>query len=85
MDAADTEFKVQCAENLELLKVPAYKPEVGQNIALVALPTARNSTFYFLNSNFFFSDNFTPPLLSPLSTLGNMCHKQRVSPRLVIC
>ena len=41
----DAEIKVFSAENPELSNAPSFKPGVGQNIALCALLTARNSAF----------------------------------------
>ena len=38
-------MKVSSAENPEVSKVLSFEPDVGQNIALCALPTARNSAF----------------------------------------
>ena len=35
----DVEINILSAENPELSKVSSFEPEVGQNIALLALPT----------------------------------------------
>jgi len=40
--AADTEIKVPSVENPELANVLLLKPGVDENIAMHALPTARN-------------------------------------------
>ena len=39
---ADADNKISSTENSELLKILFLKPEVGQNIAMHAWPTARN-------------------------------------------
>ena len=66
----DIENKASSAENPELLKIPSFKPRIGQNIASHALPTGRNSVFListFLAHSTSFKKNLTE---------SNMCHEQ---------
>ena len=48
----DAEIKVLSAENLELSKVPSFKP-VGHEIAVHAMPADQNSAFSGLFSFIF--------------------------------
>lgn len=47
---ANAKIEVVLAEILDLLKVLSFKPGAGQNIALNALPGARNCAYFFLLS-----------------------------------
>ena len=59
----DAEIKVLSAENLELSKVPSFKP-VGHEIAVHAMPADQNSAFSGL-----FSFTPLPPFFSDIMWL----------------
>ena len=56
-------MKVRSAENPAPSKNASFKPEVGQNIALHASPTARNSAFFKFQPAWFIQFPFLPVLL----------------------
>ena len=49
---ADVELRFYTVENPELTYILHFKPAAGQNIAMIALPTARHFCFCFVRSIF---------------------------------
>ena len=78
----DAENKVPLSETPALLRVLAFKPGAGQNIALLVSPAASNTTIitFYLSSAFNVTSSPPPPFLPPFFALWGTADVELRSP-----